>query len=102
MRSVCSPTDAQPYLWPRPLTTATSLLPARDKALDVPALGLGEGEVVEQAPGLVGIVVRDRGLEMLAERSRLPQLATEPAEETDGCLIDHPWQATPQWTFASR
>jgi hypothetical protein len=40
-----------------------------------------EGDALEQAPRLGGVVCLDRGLEMLAERRRLPELAAKPAEE---------------------
>jgi hypothetical protein len=43
-----------------------------------------ELELTEAAAGLRGIVVRDRGLEPLAERRGLRELAAQPAQETDG------------------
>jgi hypothetical protein len=50
-------------------------------------LRVGEVHSREQAPGLDGIVVRDRGLEPLAQRRRLAQLPAEPPEEADTCLV---------------
>jgi len=38
-------------------------------------LRCGEGDVLEQTSRLAGVVRLDRGLEMLADRSRLPELA---------------------------
>ena len=50
---------------------------------------------------VVAVVVRHRRLEVLAQRGRLAQLTAEPAQQADGCLVGHPWQATPEWTFVS-
>jgi hypothetical protein len=49
----------------------TAPLPLVDQPLDVAALRVREVEPVEEAPRLGGVVVRDRGLEVLAERGRL-------------------------------
>lgn len=53
----------------------------------MPALGLRELHLVEQAPRLGGIVVGDSRLEPLAPRRRLAQLPAQPAEEADGGLV---------------
>jgi hypothetical protein len=45
---------------------------------------VGELELVEATPCLRRIVVRNGGLQVLAQRSRLRQLATQPPQETDG------------------
>jgi hypothetical protein len=50
---------------------------------DVRALRVVERQLGDEAPGLGRVVVLDRGLEVLADRGRLPQLAPEPAEEGD-------------------
>src|SRR5581483_12190601 len=71
------------------LGTAAGLLPAVDQALDVTALRLGEVEPVEQPPRLPRVVVRDRSLEVLAERRRLAKLAAQPAQQAHGCLVRH-------------
>jgi hypothetical protein len=51
--------------------------------LDVATLRVVERELREQAPRLGGVVVLDRGLEVLADGRRLPQLAAQPAQERD-------------------
>ena len=53
------------------------------------ALGVGEGEPIEQPASLSGIVVRDRGLEPLALWRRLAQLPAEPAKQADRRLVGH-------------
>ena len=58
-------------------------LPRIEQALDVVALRLRELATVEQAPGLGRVVVRDGGLEPLAQRDRLAQLTAQPPAETD-------------------
>jgi hypothetical protein len=58
-----------------------SALPRREQLLDVAALLLGEIETGDEAPRLCWVVVLDRGLEMLAQRSGLRELASEPAEQ---------------------
>ena len=58
----------------RPTPGLPARLPAVDEALDVPALRVAEVEQADQAARLVGIVVRDRGLEVLALGRRLPEL----------------------------
>jgi hypothetical protein len=45
---------------------------------------VGELELVEATPRLRGIVVRNGGFEVFAQRRRLRQLATQPPQETDG------------------
>ena len=57
-------------------------LPRREQGLDMEPLILAELELREAAPRLVGIIVRDGGLEPLAEGRRLRELAAEPAEES--------------------
>ena len=56
-------------------------LPSVEQLLDIPALRVAELELGEDVPRLVGIVVRDRSLEMLPERGRLLKLPSQPAEE---------------------
>ena len=46
-------------------------------------LGGGELELCDNPAGLGGIVVLDRGLEVLSERLRLAELAAQPALEAD-------------------
>ena len=53
------------------------------------ALRLGERDALDQPARLGGIVVLDRGLEVLPERSRLPQLPPEPAQQAHGRLVGH-------------
>ena len=54
-----------------------------------------EVEAVEQAPDLGRVVVRDRGLEVLANGQRLGQLAPQPAQERHGRRGRHVAEATP-------
>ena len=56
----------------------------------MPALRRGEVEQAEQAPRLGRVVVRDRGLEVLALRGRLAKLPTQPTEEAHRGLLGHP------------
>lgn len=53
------------------------------------SLRVGELEHREQPSRLGRVVVRDRGLEVLALRCRLPQLAAKPTQEADLCLLGH-------------
>src|SRR5919204_488993 len=53
---------------------ATTVLPARDQAFDVPSLRLGELHLVEEPSGFGRVVVRDRCLQVLAKRRRLAEL----------------------------
>ncbi len=53
------------------------------------SLGVGELEAVKQPPRLARIVVGDGGLQMLAQRRRLAQLAPEPAQQAHACGIRH-------------
>jgi hypothetical protein len=46
-------------------------------------LRVAELEAPDEAPRLGGVVVLDRGLEVLAERRRLLELAAEPAQQAD-------------------
>ena len=62
------------------------------------SLRLREIHLPEQATRLSGIVVRNRGLEVLAERSRLAQLPPEPPEKADRRLALH---ATEEAIWAS-
>lgn len=63
-----------------PLLSALAL-PGVEQLLHVSPLLVAELEAGEQAPDLGHVVVRDRSLEMLASRDRLPQLPAQPAEE---------------------
>src|SRR5687767_15948373 len=65
----------------------TASLPPLDEAFDVPPLGVRELEPHEQPSRLVGVVVRNRRLEVLPERGRLAELAPEPAEKAHACLV---------------
>lgn len=47
------------------------MLPGVEQRVDMPALFRGERHTVEQAARFAGIVVRDRGLEVLASGERL-------------------------------
>src|SRR4029079_17227593 len=71
------------------LATATASLPLVDQPPDVIPLRGGEVEDREQAPRLGRVVVRDRGLEMLALRRRLAQLPAQPAEKAHRRLVGH-------------
>ena len=48
------------------------------------ALGIAEVCRGDEAPRFGRVVVRDGGLEVLAERARLAKLPAEPAEEAHG------------------
>ena len=76
----------------------TARLPLVDQTLHVPALRVGEREQLDQPPGLGRVVVRNRGLEPLALRRRLPQLSAEPAQEAYGGLIGHRPLTLLTWT----
>jgi hypothetical protein len=52
-----------------------------------------EGHGAYEPARLGGIVVRDRGLQVLAQRRRLAQLPPQPAEEAHGRLVCHRRQA---------
>ncbi len=52
-----------------------AFLPAREQLLELAALALAELHAGEQAARLGRVVVRDRSLEVLAERARLAELA---------------------------
>jgi hypothetical protein len=68
-----------------PLEPALSLrpapLPGRQELLDVAALVCREREAVDEPPRLLGVVVLDRGFEVLTDRRRLGELAAQPAEQ---------------------
>src|SRR5262245_47146837 len=64
-------------------------LPPWDESLDVAALCVRERGEPDQAPHLGRVVVLDRGLQVLALRSRLAQLSAEPAQQAHGGLIRH-------------
>jgi hypothetical protein len=49
--------------------------------LDVATLGVVERQLCEELPRLRRVVVLDGGLEVLADRRRLPQLAAQPAQQ---------------------
>ena len=59
----------------------------------MPALGVRERDQRDEPPRLGRVVVRDRRLEVLAERRRLPKLPPEPAEEADRRLVGHAREA---------
>src|SRR5216684_6578187 len=56
-------------------------VPRVEQLLDVAALLVREREACDEPARLGRVVVLHRGLEVLADRVRLPELATEPAEE---------------------
>ena len=58
-------------------------LPFVEQVLDMTPLRVVEVHAVDDAPCLGGVVVRDRRLEALTLRRRLPQLSPEPTEEGD-------------------
>ena len=62
--------------------------PGDQQLLDVPALIVRERHRVDEAPRLRRVVVLDRGLEVLAHRDRLRELAAQPAEEAHLCCFD--------------
>ena len=57
--------------------------PRVEELLDVPSLAVVERDGGEQAPHLRRVVVLDRRLEMLAQRRRLAELASQPAQQAD-------------------
>src|SRR5687768_6054882 len=67
----------------------TPLLPAGDETVHMAPLRVREGGEADEAAHLVGVVVEDRGLQMLALRCRLAKLSPQPAHEAHGCLIGH-------------
>jgi hypothetical protein len=56
------------------------LLPVRDEAEDVAALGLGELERLDEAPQLPRIVVRNCRFDSLANSLTLGELPSDPTE----------------------
>ena len=58
-----------------------SAFPRLEQLLDVAPLLIRELEPGDKASRFGGIVVLDRGLQVLAERRRLCELAAQPAEE---------------------
>ncbi len=64
---------------------AECTFPRLEQLLDVAPLRVRELEPLDEPARLRGVVVLDRGLEMLAERRRLAELAAEPASETHLC-----------------
>ena len=58
-----------------------SALPCREQLLDVAALLVGEVEARDEPPRLGRVVVLDRCLEVLPQRGRLRELASQPAEQ---------------------
>jgi hypothetical protein len=67
-----------------------SALPRREQLLDVAALLVGEIEARDETPRLCRVVVLHRRLEVLPERRRLRELASQPAEQAHlGCLDCH-------------
>src|SRR6187397_2110236 len=77
----------------------TALFPPGDEPVDVAALRVGERRGRDEPSHLVGVVVLDRGFEMLALRCRLAQLTAQPAEEAHGGLVGHPPQAIRRSVF---
>jgi XdhC and CoxI family len=59
----------------------------------VTALGVRKRDERDEPPRLRGIVVLDCRLEVLAERSRLPKLPPQPAEEAHRRLVGHAREA---------
>jgi hypothetical protein len=59
----------------------------------VPALRVGEGGERDETPRFGGVVVLDRGLQVLALRGGLSQLPAKPAQKAHGGLIRHAEQA---------
>jgi MoxR-like ATPase len=55
----------------------------------VATLGFGERDQRDEPARLGGVVVRDRGLQVLAHRRRLPELPAEPAEQAHRGLVGH-------------
>ena len=66
-------------------------LPGIEHVVDVLALRRRERRVGQQPPRLCRIVVRHRGLEVLARRKRLAQLPPEPAQQADAGLVHGPF-----------
>ena len=67
-----------------------SALPRREQLLDVAALLVGEVEARDETSRLGRVVVLDSCLEVLAQRGRLRELASQPAEQAHlGCLDCH-------------
>jgi 4-hydroxy-4-methyl-2-oxoglutarate aldolase len=58
-------------------------VPGVQELVDELPLRGGERRVREQPPGLDGVVVRDRSLEMLTRGQRLAELPSQPAEKAD-------------------
>lgn len=73
----------------RRATLTGAFLPAIEETLDVPALCVRERDERDQASCLAGVVVCDRGFQVLALRRGLAELPAEPAKEADGRLIRH-------------
>src|SRR5262249_3728711 len=67
-------------------------LPGGEHVVDVPPLRVGERRLRQHPARLRGIVVLDRGLEVLTKHTRLPELPPQPAQEADARLV----HATPQ------
>ena len=57
------------------------------------ALGIAERRNRDETTNLARIVVRDRGLEVLALRCRLPELPSQPTQQAHCRLIRHAAQA---------
>src|SRR5512145_2706649 len=67
----------------------TTLLPARDEALDMAPLRRRERDQLDEPSNLRGVVVCDRGFQMLTLRSRLLELPAQPAQQAHRCLVGH-------------
>jgi hypothetical protein len=65
------------------------LFPARDEALDVAPLGIGERHLLDEPSRFRRIVVGDGGFEVLAKRRRLAQLPSKPPEKAYSRLALH-------------
>jgi hypothetical protein len=55
----------------------------------VAPLGVRERHLLDQAAHLARVVMENGGLEVLALRGRLPELAAQPAEEAHSRLVRH-------------
>ena len=62
---------------------AECTFPCVEQLAHVPALRVAELEPLDEAAGFCGVVVLDGGLEVLAQRRRLLQLAAQPAQQAD-------------------
>src|SRR3990172_6654871 len=68
---------------------ATSLLPARDQALDVAPLCVGERDQPEQPAGFARVVVGHCGFEVLTQWCGLTELPAQPTPQAHRRLVGH-------------